>query len=58
MGENQFDPQVMIDKMEEIIPQEGHNFRTVYPEKMEDMCQEYQSRQYNTKTNTIDKSKK
>ncbi len=58
MAENQFDPQVMIDKMVEIIPQEGHNFPTFCPEKMEDMCQEYQSRQYKIKTNTIDKSKK
>ncbi len=58
MAENQFDPQAMIDKMVEVIPQEEHNFRTVCPDNFEDMCQEYQSRQYKIKTNTIDKSKK
>jgi short-subunit dehydrogenase len=58
MADNQFDPQTMIDKMVEVIPQEEHNYRTVCPEKMESMCQEYQNRQYKIQTNTIDKSKK
>ncbi len=58
MAKNQFDPQEMIDKMVEIIPQEKHAFRTVYPDKMVEMCQDYQERQYTIKTDTIDKSKK
>ena len=58
MAENQLDPQEMIDKMVDLIPQEEHNFRTVCPENFEDMSQQYQSRQYRIKTNTIDKSKK
>lgn len=58
MAENQYDPQEMIDKMIAIIPQQEHNFRTVCPEKMIPMCQEYQNRQYEIKTDTIDPSKK
>lgn len=30
--ENQLDPQLMIDKMVEIIPMDHHKFRTAYPE--------------------------
>lgn len=30
--ENQLDPQMMIDKMVEIIPMDHHKFRTAYPE--------------------------
>lgn len=33
--EDQFDPQDMIDKMVEIIPQDSHKFRTAYPEETE-----------------------
>ncbi|WP_026977997.1 SDR family oxidoreductase [Flavobacterium tegetincola] len=58
MAENQFDPQEMIDKMVEVIPQKEHKFRTVCPEKMVQMCQDYQNRQYEIETDTIDKSKK
>lgn len=58
MAENQFDPQEMIDKMVEVIPQKEHNFRTVCPEKMIPMCQDYQNRQYEIETDAIDKSKK
>lgn len=58
MAKNQFDPQGMIDRMVELIPQKTHNFRDVFPEKMETMCQDYQNRQYEIKTDTIDKSKK
>lgn len=58
MAENQFNPQEMIDKMVEVIPQEKHAFRTVFPDDMVKTCQEYQERQYEIKTNTIDKSKK
>ncbi len=45
MAENQFDPQGMIDKMVEVIPQKEHGFRTVHPEKFITNCQEYQNRQ-------------
>ncbi len=58
MAENQFDPQSMIDKMIEVIPQDKHNFRTVHPEEFVEKCQEYQNRQYEIKTDTVDKSKK
>lgn len=58
MAENQFDPQDMIDKMVEIIPQDSHQFRTIWPEDFVEKCQEYQNRQYEIKTDTIDKSKK
>lgn len=58
MAKSQFDPQGMIDKMVEIIPQEEHKFRTVNPEKFEAMSQEYQNRQYKIKTDKIDSSKK
>lgn len=58
MEKSQFDPKGMIDKMIEIIPQEEHKFRTVHPENFEAMCQEYQNRQYEIKTNKIDSSKK
>ncbi|MCG9793372.1 SDR family oxidoreductase [Flavobacterium algicola] len=58
MAKNQFDPQMMIDKMVEVIPQEKHDFRTVYPEKFDEFCQEYQKRQYAIKTGEVDKSKK
>lgn len=58
MANNQFDPQAMIDKMIEVIPQEEHTFRTMLPEKMVAMCQDYQNRQYTIKTDTIDESKK
>lgn len=58
MAKSQFDPQGMIDKMVEIIPQAEHKFRTVFPEKFEAMCQEYQNRQYEIKTDKIDPSKK
>ncbi len=55
---NQFDPQDMIDKMVEVIPLSGHEFRTVHPEKMVETCKKYQNRQYDLKTNQKDKSKK
>lgn len=58
MSENQFDPQKMIEKMVAIIPQDKHAFRTVFPEKFEKKCREYQERQYELKTDTVDPSKK
>lgn len=58
IGNNQFDPQGMIDKMVEVIPQKEHAFRTVHPEKVKKMCKDYQERQYTIRTDTIDKSKK
>jgi short-subunit dehydrogenase len=54
MVENQFDPKGMIDKMIEVIPQEEHKFRTVFPEDFETNCQDYQNRQYKIKTDEID----
>lgn len=39
----QFDPQDMIDKMVEIIPQDKHDFRTVWPEASEQQVKTYQA---------------
>lgn len=58
MAKKQYDPQIMIDKMVELIPKDGHNFRTIHPEKYENMCQEYQNRQYEIKINDVDQSNK
>ncbi|WP_034258698.1 SDR family oxidoreductase [Aequorivita capsosiphonis] len=58
MEENQFDPQKMIDKMVEVIPKDKHAFRTIFPDDLVEKCKEYQERQYDIKTDTIDKSKK
>lgn len=58
MGKMQLDPQIMIDKMVEIIPQEKHNFRTIHTEEFIAMCKEYQERQYKIQTDEIDESKK
>lgn len=55
---NQFDPQEMIDKMVEVIPQSGHAFRTILPKQFEKQCQDYQKRQYTLKSNEVDDSKK
>lgn len=38
--DNQFDPQEMIDKMVEIVPQDSHAFRTILPEKFEEKCKQ------------------
>lgn len=58
MAKSQFDPQGMVDKMVEIIPMKEHDFRTVFPAEMAKMCQDYEDRQYEIKTDTIDISKK
>lgn len=58
MANNQFDPQEMIDKMVEVIPQEQQAFRTILPEKFEKMCQEYQQNQYSLSSSEVDPSKK
>ena len=39
----EFDPQIMIDKMVEVIPMEHHAFRTVCPEEVIQGCKEYQA---------------
>lgn len=58
MADNQFDPKGMIDKMVEIIPMDKHDFRTVHPAGLVEKCQEYQNRQYEIKTDVMDKAKK
>jgi len=58
MAENQYDPQEMIDKMIEVIPQESHNFRTILPEDFEDKCKEYQKGQYELQSTDVLPSKK
>lgn len=55
--DNQLDPQLMIDEMVNVIPQEDQAFRTIVPKKFEKMCKAYQERQYELKCNEIDKSK-
>lgn len=56
--DNQFDPQNMIDKMVEAIDENKQAFRTVWPDKVVDVCKEYQDRQYTLKADDKDKSKK
>ncbi|MFL1895466.1 SDR family oxidoreductase [Aquimarina sp. 2-A2] len=56
--ENQFDPQEMIDKMVEIVPKKSHPFRTIFPEKFEKKCKEYQNAQYELNCDEILESKK
>lgn len=41
--ELQLDPQEMIDFMVDVIPQEMHKFRNVYPERFIENCKEYQN---------------
>ena len=45
----EYDPQLMIDKMVEIIPMEHHDFRTVCPEEVIPGCKEYQEKLWNLK---------
>ena len=56
--ENQLDPQIMIDEMVEIIPQDIHPFRNIVPAKMAENCKEYQKDQYELKCNEMTESKK
>lgn len=44
--EDQFDPQDMIDKMVEIIPQDSHKFRTAYPEETEKQMKEEEAKHW------------
>jgi len=44
--EDQFDPQDMIDKMVEIIPQDSHKFRTAYPEETEQQMKDEEAKQW------------
>lgn len=53
----QLDPQIMIDEMVKIIPQDVHPFRNVVPEKMAETCQKYQEEQYTLKSNEKSSSK-
>lgn len=58
MAKNQFDPKGMIDKMVEVIPQESHDFRTIWPERFIKNCKEYQQNQYELKADEQEPSKK
>ncbi|WAC02427.1 SDR family NAD(P)-dependent oxidoreductase [Lacinutrix neustonica] len=58
MAENQFDPQAMIDKMIDLIPQESHDFRTILPDNFVDLCKKYQDNQYSIQSDAVDPSKK
>lgn len=58
MAENQFDPKGMIDKMVEVIPQDSHAFRTVWPDDFVEKSKKYQKSQYDLKTDEIEPSKK
>ena len=40
----EFDPQIMIDRMVEVIPAERHSFRTVCPEEVIQGCKDYQAK--------------
>ena len=39
----EYDPQIMIDRMIEVIPIEHHHFRTVCPEEVIQSCKDYQA---------------
>ena len=41
--EIEFDPQIMIDKMVEVIPLDNHAFRTVCPEEVIQGVKDYQA---------------
>ncbi len=41
--ELEYDPQIMIDRMVEVIPMEHHHFRTVCPEEVIEGCKDYQA---------------
>ena len=45
----EFDPQLMIDKMIEIIPMEHHDFRTVCPDEVIPGCKDYQEKLWELK---------
>ena len=55
--DRQLDPQIMIDAMVEIIPQDVHLFRNVVPEEMGEMCLKYEQEQYKLKSNEKASSK-
>ena len=40
----EYDPQMMIDRMVEVIPMEHHDFRTVCPEEVIQGCKDYQAK--------------
>ena len=40
----EYDPQIMIDRMIEVIPAESHHFRTVCPEEVVQGCKDYQAK--------------
>lgn len=50
--ELQLDPQGMIDFMIDLIPQESHNFRNVYPERFIDSCKDYQDKLWDLQINS------
>ena len=55
--DNQFDPQIMIDEMVEVITLENQPFRTIVPKELAEKCKEYQNRQYDLLCNEKDNSK-
>ena len=57
--ELQLDPQGMIDFMVDVIPQDEHKFRNVYPERFIEGCKEYQESLWELKSSPeIAKKKK
>lgn len=54
----QLNPKNMIDFMVDLIPQETHAFRNIFPKALVKQCKEYQSRQYVLNSNEVDSSKK
>lgn len=55
--EKQLDPQIMIDAMVELIPQDVHPFRNVVPEALGERCLKYEKEQYELKCNEKSGSK-
>ncbi len=50
--EGQFDPEIMIKGMVEVIPKEEHKFRTMLPQETEDWCKDYQKQQWELEVKT------
>ena len=55
--QKQLDPQIMIDAMVELIPQDVHPFRNVVPEALGERCLKYEKEQYELKCNEKSGSK-
>ena len=56
--EGQFDPEIMIEGMVNVIPMEKHKFRTMIPKETEDWCKDYQKQQWDLEIDELEIQKK